>query len=323
MHPGNSLREKLRQKDPIEPFIGIFDSFSAIIAAQHSANLFYSGFGFAASFYGAPDNGYISWSDLVQAASRVRQALPQHTLLVDIDDGYADVHTVCRVVSQLEAMGVAMVMLEDQGRPRRCGHVDGKILLPLPQYLEKLDAVLDERESICIMARTDASGEEIFRRVEALSKTTAEVLLVDAVASLETLRKIRAVTDKPLAFNQMAGGKSPRLSLQELRDVGVDIVQYSTPLLFAAQQAMDAAVRDLFRGDGRLPDVSLGKSVGVQECNSLLESTLARRSSRHGVADSPPNTQPERDLVALSKRLTPASVVVREPCALEGEKSHV
>ena len=72
MHPGNSLRERLRKKEPVEPFIGIFDSFSAILAAKHSSNLFYSGFGFAASYYGAPDNGYIAWSDMVQAAWRVR-----------------------------------------------------------------------------------------------------------------------------------------------------------------------------------------------------------------------------------------------------------
>jgi 2-methylisocitrate lyase-like PEP mutase family enzyme len=290
MHPGNALRETLRKKDVIEPFIGIFDSFSAILAAKHSPNLFYSGFGFAASYYGAPDNGYIAWSDMVQAAWRVRQALPNHTLLVDIDDGYVDVHTACRVVSQLEGMGIAMVMLEDQARPRRCGHTDGKILLPLANYLEKLNTILEQRGPICVMARTDASGEEIFRRVEALSKTAADVLLVDAVASLETLYKIRNATDKPMAFNQMAGGKSPRLSLLELREAGVDIIQYSTPLLFAAQKAMDAALVDLFADDGRLPDMSLGKSVGVRECTSLLESTLARRLS-HAPPDPATNTQ--------------------------------
>lgn len=280
MHPATSLREKLRQKEVVEPFVGIFDCFSAVIAAPHSPNLFYSGFGFAASYYGAPDNGYISWSDIVQAAWRVRQALPHHTLLVDIDDGYADVQTACRVVSQLDHMGAAMVMLEDQARPRRCGHAQGKIILPLPQYIEKLNAVLDERESICIMARTDASGEEVFRRVEAISKTRADVLLVDAVASIEDLGRIRNATDKPLAFNQIAGGKSPRLSLPELRQAGVDVVQYSTPMLFAAQQAMNAALIELFAGDGRLDLISLAKSVGVRECTALLETTLAARSNR-------------------------------------------
>lgn len=254
----------------MEPFLGVFDAFSAIIGAKYSQNLFFSGFGFAASFYGLPDIGYISWSDMVQAVWRVRQATPNHPLLVDIDDGYVDVHVACHVIGQLEAMGVAMVMLEDQARPRRCGHADGKIILPLEQYLEKLNAVLERRKSLCVMARTDATGEEIFRRVEAISKTDADVVLVDGITSLEVLQRVRRSTHKPLAFNQIAGGKSPRLSLEELRQAGVDVIQYSTPLLFAAQSAMEAAAAEIFENGGQLPDRSGPSFVGVRECTSLL-----------------------------------------------------
>src|SRR2546421_3154910 len=124
-HPGADLRREIRGGVFIPPFIGIYDAFSATIAAKHSPNLFYSGFGFAASHYGLPDIGYIAWTDIVQAAWRIRQILPGHKLLVDIDDGYVDAEVSCHVVQQLEVMGVAMVMLEDQARPRRCGHLDG------------------------------------------------------------------------------------------------------------------------------------------------------------------------------------------------------
>ena len=120
MHLGQSLRNDLAQGAEIDPFIGIFDCFSATIGSRFSSNLFYSGFGFAASHYGLPDNGYIAWSDMTQAVWRVRQILPAHRMLVDIDDGYADTQLACRVVRELEGMGVAMVMLEDQARPRRC-----------------------------------------------------------------------------------------------------------------------------------------------------------------------------------------------------------
>lgn len=275
MHAGDTLRGELRRKERLEPFLGIFDTFSGIIAAKHSKNLFFSGFGFAASFYGLPDVGYIAWSDLVQAVWRVRQALPDHRLLVDIDDGYVDVHTACHVVSQLEAMGAAMVMLEDQARPRRCGHADGKIILPLQQYLEKLDAVLKRRRFICVMARTDAAGDEIFRRVEAISKTDADAVLVDGITSLEILRKVRSSTQKPLVFNQIAGGKSPRMSIDELHQVGVDLIQYSTPLLFAAQGAMEAAAAEIFKSGGSLSYSLNGLSVGVRECTSLLTAPLS------------------------------------------------
>src|SRR5690242_8941776 len=136
-HPGGQLRQEIESGEPVSPFIGIYDAFSATIAARHSPNLFYSGFGFAASHYGLPDIGYIAWPDMVQAAWRIRQILPQHKLLVDIDDGYVDTEVACHVVQQLELMGVAMVMLEDQARPRRCGHFDGKVILPLDQYMDK------------------------------------------------------------------------------------------------------------------------------------------------------------------------------------------
>ena len=125
------------------------------------------------------------------AAWSIRQILPEHKLLVDIDDGYVDAHVALHVTKQLEQMGVAMVMLEDQARPRRCGHVEDKQLLPLPAYIEKLNAVLGHRDSLCVVVRTDAAGEELYRRVEAISETDADVLMVDGIDSIETLKRVR------------------------------------------------------------------------------------------------------------------------------------
>jgi 2-methylisocitrate lyase-like PEP mutase family enzyme len=134
-----------------------------------------------------------------------------------------------------------MIMLEDQARPRRCGHHDGKLILPLDEYLEKLREVLRRRTHICVLARTDASGDEIFRRIEALSETEADVLLVDGIRSIETLRQVRKITKKPILFNQIAGGKSPRVSLSEL------------------------------------PDMTPGRPVCVEQCTVLLEANVKRQ----------------------------------------------
>jgi 2-methylisocitrate lyase-like PEP mutase family enzyme len=164
-----------------------------------------------------------------------------------------------------------MVMLEDQARPRRCGHADGKILLPLAEYMDKLNRVLGKRDQLCVLARTDASGDEIFRRVEAISKTDADALLVDGITSVSTLVRVLGSTDKPILFNQIAGGKSPKLSLEELRALGVRLVQYSTPLLFAAQQAMTEALDTLFARDGVLSYDRECGDVGVAECTALLQ----------------------------------------------------
>lgn len=277
MRSGEKLRLQVRSKQII-PLIGVFDMFSASLVAQHYNGIFVSGFGFAASYYGLPDIGFIAWPDMVNFVQRLRLAFPQHHLLVDIDDGYGDPEVACHVVQHLELIGASGVVLEDQKRPRRCGHVEGKQVLPLERYLDKLNLVLQTRDDLLVVARTDATDEaEMLRRAEALATTDADVVLVDGVRSVEWIRKIRGVIgDKPLLFNQIAGGKSPRLSLSELQDLGVNVVIYSTPCLFAAHTAIRNALLELQTNDGRLPEID-ADDVGVAASIELL----ARNISRH------------------------------------------
>ncbi|GAA4087384.1 isocitrate lyase/PEP mutase family protein [Actinomadura miaoliensis] len=289
MSYGTALRRDV-MGEGTTPLIGVFDMFSASVAAKHYDGMFVSGFGFAASHYGLPDIGFIAWPDMVAFVQRLRLAFPEHHLLVDIDDGYVDPEVACHVVEQLEMADASGVILEDQARPRRCGHVDGKRILPLEEYLEKLELVLRTRRDLVVVARTDATTEEeILRRARALAETDADVILVDGVRSVDWINKVRAVIgDKPLLFNQIAGGRSPRLSLPELADLGVDAAIYSTPCLFTAQRAMDEALLELKLNEGRLPEVAEGSgAVGVQEALALLEKNI----SRHRPRDSRPRRQ--------------------------------
>ncbi|MFG2353344.1 oxaloacetate decarboxylase [Streptomyces sp. NPDC048521] len=273
---GKKLRERIAGPGTT-PLIGVYDMYSASIAAKHYDGMFVSGFGFAASYYGLPDIGFIAWPDMVAFVQRLRGAFPHHHLLVDIDDGYVDPEVACHVVEGLERIGASGVILEDQKRPRRCGHADGKQVLPLEEYLEKLHKVLQTRKDLVVVARTDATDEhDILHRAEQLAATDADVVLVDGVRSVEWIRRIREVVgDKPLLFNQIAGGKSPRLSLGELSDLGVDVAIYSTPCLFAAHEAMDSALSDLKAADGRLPEVDPASGVGVKASTTLLERNIA------------------------------------------------
>ncbi|TDD70360.1 isocitrate lyase/PEP mutase family protein [Actinomadura rubrisoli] len=274
----------------VTPLIGVFDMFSASVAAQHYNGLFVSGFGFAASYYGLPDIGFIAWPDMVAFVQRLRLAFPGQHLLVDIDDGYVDPEVACHVIEQLEMIGASGVILEDQQRPRRCGHVDGKRILPLPEYLEKLDLVLRTRQDLVVVARTDATDEEeILVRAAALAETDADVILVDGVRSVDWIHRVRSVIGgKPLLFNQIAGGKSPRISLPELAEFGVNVAIYSTPCLFAAQTAMDEALLRLKSDNGRLPEITAG-GVGVKESLALLERNISRNHPKKNkeLADLP------------------------------------
>src|SRR6185295_4954837 len=107
-------------------------------AGRHFDNLFVSGFGFAASHYGLPDVGFITWTDILAFVQRIRNVMPGHSPLVDLADGYCDPEVACHVVSVLEAAGAAGVVLEDQKRPRRCGHFEGKQIMDMDEYLSKL-----------------------------------------------------------------------------------------------------------------------------------------------------------------------------------------
>jgi 2-methylisocitrate lyase-like PEP mutase family enzyme len=277
---GNALRTEVHNEGTT-PLIGVFDMYSASLTAQHYGGMFVSGFGFAASHYGLPDIGFIAWPDMVSFVQRLRLAFPRQHLLVDIDDGYVDPEVACHVVENLERIGASGVILEDQQRPRRCGHVSGKQILPIEQYLEKLNMVLQTRTELVVVARTDATEEpEILRRAEILAATDADVLLVDGVRSVEWIRKVRSVVgSKPLLFNQIAGGLSPRLSLTELEELGINVAIYSTPCLFAAHTAMAHALVELRANDGRLAEVK-ADDVGVATSIALLEENISRHKPR-------------------------------------------
>ncbi|OGV73237.1 MAG: carboxyvinyl-carboxyphosphonate phosphorylmutase [Methylophilales bacterium RIFCSPHIGHO2_02_FULL_57_10] len=273
--PGNRLRESIASTK-ILPFIGVYDVFSATVAARHFDSLFVSGFGFAASHYGLPDIGFITWTDIVAFVQRIRTVLPMHNLLVDIDDGYCDPEVACHVVSVLEAAGASGVVLEDQKRPRRCGHFEGKQIMELDEYLAKLKAVLATRRDMVVIARTDSADlDDIARRVTAFAEAGADAVLVDGLKSLDTVRDLSKRVNRPFCFNQIAGGKSPACTQSELSEAGVSLVIYSTPCLFAAQTAIEDAMAALKAKDGTLA----GSKVGVRDCTSVLNDNLARRDT--------------------------------------------
>lgn len=270
------FRQEIKQRDII-PFIGIYDVFSASVVGKYYDGIFISGFSFAASYYGLPDIGFIAWPDIVAFVQRVKTVLNQHYILVDIDDGYVDTEVACHVVSMLETIGVTGVIIEDQKRPRRCGHFDGKLLMELDEFLEKLKRVLATRRELFVVARTDATDvDEIIKRAKAFSAAGADAILADGIKDIEIIKILKSQLDKPLVFNQIAGGKSPPCSLTELRDAGVSLVNYSTPCLFAAQAALEDEMKSLRENNGLL----YKERVGVQECTALLNENLVTQKKQ-------------------------------------------
>jgi len=272
---------------PLLPFIGVYDTFSASLAARRFDTLFLSGFGFAASTYGLPDVGFISWTDIVAYVQRVRAVVPAAHLLVDLDDGYGDPVVAAHAAMHVEEAGASGIVLEDQERPRKCGHLDGKRVMPLDGYLEKLELVLDARRDLFVVARTDAADPaEMYRRARAFATTGADAILLDGLKDLELVRELAAEIDTPLCFNQIAGGRSPAQSLTELREAGVRLAIHSTPCLFAAQAAVQRELERLHVEDGLLVGPESG-ALGLADCTRVLDENLEARTSRHPVAVVP------------------------------------
>ena len=292
---GTRLRRAVEERD-ILPFIGIYDVFSASLAARSYDSLFLSGFGFAASHYGLPDAGFVTWSDMVELLRRLRDVLPHHLLLVDIDDGYGGPEQAAYVACCLQALGASGIVLEDQRRPKRCGHLSGKQVVGVDEYLEKLDAVLQARRDLFVIARTDAEHrEEMIRRAVTYGEAGADAVLVDGIRDLSILTELSASVERPLVFNQISNGKSPMCSLDELSQLGVSIVLYSTPCLFAAQRAMQEELEALKERGGRLEQPG-GDGVGLEECNEILQQNLVRRreAAQRGAPAPSANLDPSK-----------------------------
>lgn len=274
-HYGSRLKAEIEHSG-ILPFIGVYDTFSAGIAGRHFENIFISGFSFAASYYGLPDIGFIAWPDIADFTRRVRSILPGHHIIVDMDDGYSDVEVACHAAWNLEQAGASAIVLEDQQRPRRCGHLPGKQVLPIEDYVRKLERVLETRRDMLVIARTDVAEEESLERLKAYAQAGADLVMADGITHMETLLRIREEIGLPVVFNQIYGGKSALFDLDELQCSGVSLVLFSTPCLFAAQAAVDGAMSALKASNGLLSrEISGG--VCLSDAVANLETNLKSR----------------------------------------------
>lgn len=227
----SSLRERLQQAQPLlAP--GVYDALTALVAAQAGFEALYlSGASIAYTRLGRSDIGLTTATEVAQTIANItdRVALP---LIVDADTGFGNALNTQRTVRDFERAGAAMVQIEDQTFPKRCGHLDGKGVVPVAEMEGKLKAALDARHSdnTLILARTDAVAVEgldaALERAERYLACGVDALFIEALRSDEQMQ--RACTQfagrVPLLANMVEGGKTPVKSAQELGERGFRIV---------------------------------------------------------------------------------------------------
>lgn len=231
MHQQNTLRSRL-SKPSIVIAPGVYDPLTALIATQagfHS--LYISGAAIAYTRLGRPDIGLVSVTEVVEAVSLIGDRVDAN-LIVDADTGYGNALNVERTVRLLEKSGAHAIQLEDQGFPKRCGHLDDKTLIPAVEMAGKIKAAVDARHSqdTLVIARTDAVAVEGFdraiERARLYRDAGADLLFVEAPKARDELAKIVSGLggSMPLMANMVEGGKTPMLSASELEALGFSLV---------------------------------------------------------------------------------------------------
>lgn len=202
-----------------------------------------AGYGAAGSRLGLPDIGLMTATELCGHYRAICQSV-DIPVLVDMDTGYGDVNNVIRTLRGLEDAGAAAVFIEDQTFPKRCGHMAGKSVISTEEFLPKLKAALWARRDpdMLIMARTDAAAvyglDEAIRRAKLYEAAGADAVFVEAVETVEDMRKVNAAVSVPSMANLIEGGKTPYLKAAKLQELGYRLAAYPCSSLYVAVRAM-------------------------------------------------------------------------------------
>jgi methylisocitrate lyase len=270
---------------------GAYDALSARLAERAGFSaMFTTGFGFSASVLGQPDFGLLTMSETMDRVRHVVRAVSV-PVVADMDTGYGNPLNVWRTVQEVVDAGAAGIILEDQEWPKKCGHFEGKRVIPAEDHVAKLKAAIDARgdDDLVIIARTDARAplglDEAIRRGRMYRDAGADVVFVEAPQSIDELRAVKeAIPDRPLFANMVEGGRTPLLSYKELQDLGYKMVVFPLSALLAAAKAIGDIYAELYAKKttaGVLDRVvsfhDFESIVGVPELRALEE--------RYGVAD--------------------------------------
>ena len=273
------LRALLRQEGMlVAP--GAYECIGARVIEQAGfAALYMTGAGTAATL-GYPDYGLVTMSEMAENAGRLAAAV-RVPVIADADTGYGNELNVTRTVREYERRGIAGLHLEDQGFPKKCGHLDDKVVIPLDDYLAKIRAAAAARTDpdFLLIARTDARAvigfEEAVRRMNAALAAGADMAFLEAPQTQAEVEAVPRLVNGPCLLNIVSGGKTPVLDLAYAERVGFKLAILPGILFQTAIDAFDAALAEV-KARRRHPEMKVGlkekfRRVGAEEWDALRE----------------------------------------------------
>jgi methylisocitrate lyase len=240
----------------IQRFPGAFTPLTAPLIQEKGFEGVYISGGVMANELGLPDIGLTTLTEVAQRGAQISRLTDLPTL-IDGDTGFGEPMNVARTVQLLEDAGVSGVHLEDQVNPKRCGHLDGKEVVDESTAVNRIRAAVQARRDpdFVIMARTDIRGVEGLQaateRAKALVDAGADAIFAEAMADLSEFEAMRAAVDVPILANMTEFGKSELFTVQQLQDVGVNMVIFPVSLLRIAMGAIERGL-DALAAEGSL-----------------------------------------------------------------------
>lgn len=238
MKTTTTLRQLLHQPGIIVA-PGAYDCLTAkLIEREGFSAVYMTGAGTAVTRVGKPDLGFATMTEMLANVHAIAATITV-PLIADADTGYGGPLNVYRTVQEYERAGVAALHIEDQAFPKRCGHLDGKEVVPSNDMVVKLRAACDARTDpdLVIIARTDALAvtglDDTLRRCVAYAEAGADILFVEALRTYEEIERIRRAVDLPLLYNFVEHGKSPLLPVAELEALGFKLVIFPGSLMLS------------------------------------------------------------------------------------------
>lgn len=273
MNAATSLRKRLLQPEVLLIPGGGSPLELRLIEQAGFEAAYISGYATAAARYGEPDIGLCAYGEIEDAVHAIRRvsSLP---LIVDCDTGYGDVANVVRTVRGMELLGVAAIQLEDQAWPKRCGHMDNKIVESREVAIRKIRAAVAARQNpdTLIVARTDSRGpmgiQEALDRCLLFKEAGADVLFVDGPQSLKELEQIGRELPGLLLANMSETGLTPLRSAAELQEMGYKIALFPSSTVRLMIKAVGDFLEDLRKtGDSR---AWVDKMASLGQTNTAL-----------------------------------------------------